>query len=431
MRKEKTVSKYTVNSLAAKSKQIYSRLFDYFLALIASLTLVAIALPISTNFQISKDIYADLEATTKQMVEYIDSTGLQKYNQDKTGLLTINEEADSYLRNLAKTSAYVHDIKFPYLKDDGTYEFKEVKREETFIADGYDFKMDNISYYYQIFKPSVKELDDYNGKKYEEMTYEEVEKYQYLTVMKLKETDYVTIDDADYLNKGEGISRFVVLTLANTKQIIKFYQNDKNNVTLYNSIYQSYAQGIMAGIDEVEAKSPTYLALQNTFDFHYQRISRLYIVLFFIVYLIAYLALTVPICLVSKEWTTIGQKTMKLGMCEVGETNPSVLKMILYHLINFILFSTGCLLIFYLLGMIGVTSLVVIPHITFLAIMIFILVLNVASLFMPLMNKNGYNLSTLFLKLILKDKQEFDVPIGLDITDEVKEESNENGSSVH
>ena len=125
-------------------------------------------------------------------------------------------------------------------------------------------------------------------------------------------------------------------------------------------------------------------------------------------YAIGYVAVVIILRLVSKEWVTLGQRVLNLGMCSVNENEVSVVQLIFYHLLNFVLATTTSLLAFFLMGMFGVFSLQVLPHINLLAIMLFLLTLNIISLFFPFFNKNGHDLTSFATRILLKDKGEFD-----------------------
>lgn len=424
---ERIASKYAANSIASAKKHIFARLIDYFLTFICSLALFAVILPVSMNFPVYEKIGKELSSSRKAFYQYVDSTGILHYNEEHTDLLSVNDEADLYLENLAKTSAYVHKLGFPVKQSDGTYLNREVEIEETFIYDKDNYPLDNISYYYRIFKKNYDELNNYNGKKYEELTYDELEEYQYSYIMKLNASNYVDSSDPDYSSRGEGVSTYVVLTLENTEQILRFYKNDHNDTKLYNSIYGCYGKGLQKAISEIENKSIAYKAILNRINAASNLFSTFQLVVYFICYTIIYFLLTLIVSLTSKEWNTVGLKVMRLAMCEKGENEPPTWKYIVYHVLCYLGYFTSSLLAFVMLGNLGITALKVIGPITFLMMMAFILPFNLVSLFMPLFNKNyHYDLVTFFLRIVFKDKNEFDVPVGMDISDKVEDGTREN-----
>ena len=423
---DKIVSQYAPNAVSGKKKHIYSRLLDYFLTLVASYIVFAIALPIASTTKLVGNMTNNISIVNKELNIFVETTHLERYNEDQSALEDVNTGAAKYVEIVAKTGAYVHDLAFPY-KVDGEFIYKAVTIEETFINDASNYPLDNPSYYFRIYKATHDELNDYgDGKKYQDLTLDEIETYLYTTMMAINKSYFVESSDPDYIARGSAISKYNVLTIEATNALIKYYADDRNDLTVYNSVFNSYGKGIVTGIREVEAKSNEYKVIENRFNAFYQDFARFNIALFFISYFIAYILLNLIICLVKKEWVSIGQSVMGLGLTDKDEMEPVTWKMILYHLINLILFSTGSLLVFYLLGIFGATSLYVLPHISLLAILLFILTFNLVDLFMPIFSKKRNSILTFVLGLKLKDKKEFDVPVGADILDKKEDGKSEN-----
>ena len=432
----KIASRYAPNSIASAKKHIYSRLLDYFLTFISTLALFAIFMPISMNTSIYKDVFAEYASERRVFYQFIDTTGILRLNESGTDLLSVATEAESYVERVAKTSAYVHDTTFPKKNDDGTYSDIPVDIKDTFIYEREEYKLDNLSHYYQKYKHTQVELNDYviDGvhKKYEELTPAQKDEYQYKNIMQLSTTNYVSSDNPDYVSRGGGVSTYLVLTNEMTEKIKLYYKNDRNDTSLHESIFTAFVKGTQKAINEVESKSTIYKNIESRINVISQKYSAFQVVVYFICYLIAFVLLNVLVSVFSKEWTTIGQKAMSLAMCEVDEMEPPVWKYLIYYGLSFILFASSTMLSFIFLGNFGVTSLKVFPHISLLAIMIFILTLNLFSLFMTLFNKKNYDLASFSVKIVHKDKHEFDVPVGMDISDKVEEDGNDqDGSSVH
>ena len=422
----KTASRYAPNSIASAKKHIYSRLIDYFLTFISTMVLFAILMPVSMNLSLYKDITAEFASERKGYFEFINETGILRLNSTGSDLLSVGKEAESYVERVAKTSAYVHNLTFPKMNDDGTYSEVEVDIKETFIYEREYYQLDNVSHYYQKYKHTQAELNDYlvDGvhKKYEELTPTQKDEYQYKYIMEVNTSNFVSSDDVDYVARGGDVSTYVVLTTKMTEKIKLYYKNDRNDTSLHQSIFTSFIKGTQKAISDVETNSHIYKNIENKINVVSQKYSRFQIVVYAICYVIAYLLLNVLVATFSKEWTTVGQKVMGLALCEVDEMDPPIWKYLVFHGLSFIGFSSSALLSFVLIGNIGITSLKVFPHISFLAIMIFILTLNLFSLFMPLFNKKSYDLSTFFVRIVHKDKHEFDVPVGMDISDEIEED---------
>ena len=422
----KTASRYAPNSIASAKKHIYSRLIDYFLTFIITVTLFAIMMPISMNTSIYQNVSKEYASQRRGFYEFINETGILRLNAAGTDLLSVGEEAESYVQRVAKTSAYVHNVTFPKLNDDGTYSEVAVDIKETFIYERETYRLDNISHYFQKYKHTQNELNDYliDGvhKKYEELTPSQKDDYQYKNIMEVTTSNFVSSDNPDYIARGGDVSTYVVLSEQMTEKIKLYYKNDRNDTSLHQSIFNSFIKGTQKAINDVEVNSHIYKNIESKINIISQKYSRIQIVVYMLCYVVSYLLLNILVALFSKEWITVGQKVMGLALCEVDEMEPPVWKYLIFHGLSFFGFSSSAILSFVLLGNIGVTSLKVFPHISFLAIMIFILTLNIFSLFMPLFNKKNYDLSTFFVKIVHKDKHEFDVPVGMDISDKVEED---------
>ena len=422
----KTASRYAPNSIASAKKHIYSRLIDYFLTFIITIALFAIMMPISMNTSIYQNVSREYASQRRGFYEFINETGILRLNAAGTDLLSVGEEAESYVQRVAKTSAYVHNVTFPKLNDDGTYSEVAVDVKETFIFERETYRLDNISHYFQKYKHTQNELNDYliDGahKKYEELTPTQKDDYQYKNIMEVTTSNFVSSDNPDYIARGGDVSTYVVLNEQMTEKIKLYYKNDRNDSSLHQSIFNSFIKGTQKAINDVEVNSHIYKNIESKINIISQKYSRIQIVVYMLCYVVSYLLLNILVALFSKEWITVGQKVMGLALCEVDEMEPPVWKYLVFHGLSFFGFSSSALLSFVLLGNIGVTSLKVFPHISFLAIMIFILTLNIFSLFMPLFNKKNYDLPTFFVKIVHKDKHEFDVPVGMDISDKIEED---------
>ena len=80
------------------------------------------------------------------------------------------------------------------------------------------------------------------------------------------------------------------------------------------------------------------------------------------------------------------------------------------------------------MGMIGVFSFKIGGVVSVLAILIALLVVNIASLLLPLFNKNNDDLVTLLTRINVKDAKEFEGPVGVEETPDNKETVNDGTS---
>ena len=415
------ISRYQNNALASKKKHIYTRLLDYFSMFVLSYLLYTLILPLAARFPFAEDISKQITISTRAVYDYIDSTHLESYTEDKKSLEEINAGAAKYVKTLAKTSCFVHNIGFPVEQEDHTYVDTPVTKEETFINDLATYELDNNSYYYRVYKPSEPSLNSYNGKAYDELSEEEIQQYIFIDRMKLTVSNYVTVEDEDYIARAENAPIYDVLTLENTLTLKQYFGGDTKEKTLYNKLYKCYANGIQAGIKDVEKNSKPYKELVKVFNYWQQRVAMVYIVAYTLSYTIAYLIMLFIPRLIFKEWQTLGQHVLNIGIADKDECEPAFWRLIIYHVVNFLLFYTTLFIALLIIGQFTALNLYLIPHISFLAILLFIGVFNLISLFMPLFTKKNHDVSTFVSGIVLKDKGEFDTPIE-DLVDEPKPE---------
>ena len=404
------VSKYKNNEIASKKKHIFSRLLDYFSLFVATYLLFTIFYAIGSRTPVVDNTSQKLLSQNNEIALYIDSTHLQRLNSDKTALLSVDNNASKYVESLCKNSAYVHGLTFPVKNEQGTFDEAIIQENETFTYNVNEYALDTLGYYFKSFKKNEASLNDYL---YEGIDYkDDIDTYLYVKIMQIDASKYVSNDDADYLARGNGVSRYTVLNLENTNKLLKYYKEDRADTSLYNEVYLNFINAAKYGINDVETNSVTYGNLIKEYNNIYQSLILAVLVIYLISYLAAYLLLTIILRLISKEWITLGQKVMGLAMSSSNELEPSIGQLIGYYAINFVLFSTSLAIAFYFMGMIGVFSLKIIGPITLLAILIALLTINIASLLLPLFNKNNHDLVSLIMRINVKDTKEFEGPVG-------------------
>lgn len=399
------VSQYKNNSIASKKKHIYSRLLDYFGIFVFTYIFFNIFYAIGIKTPVVVSLADRLNACNTQLTQYIDNSHLQRVDENNN-LISLNDGAHQYLEYLCKTSAYVHNKTFPIKQEDGTFIEKAVNVEETFAFEREQYKFDDLSYYFYLFKSNEPSLNNYviDGVDYKD----DKETYLYEKLMNVDSSLFVTADNQNLIDRGGGISRFVVLTESNTDQLLNYYHEDRADLSLYTKLFTYHVETIKKGIGDVENNSAPYKGLIDVFSKAYADACGAVAVIYYISYTFVYVLYIVIMRLIGKEWITLGQKVMKLGLTDINENQPSIVRIILYNLVNYLLFSSSSLIGLYFMGMLGVTSIPIIGIFNLLWLLISILTLNIISLFMPFFNKNRNDLSTLVTGILVKDKTEFD-----------------------
>ena len=429
MNRERIASKYKNNAVAGKRKHIYARLLDYFSVFVASYLMFTIAYSVAARLPAVKQYSDTYMQKSNDIMEYVVSSHLQHYNEGKTKFLDLGEDAKVYIANIAKNSGYVNNINLRIKESDGSITSRAATIEESFVNELEQYKIDNISYYYKNFKINS-ETSNLNSYVFEGVDYkDDKDTYIYQKVMKVDESLFVSSDDPNLTSRGGGVSRFTVLTSEKTTSLINYVlagDPDNEGKTIYNSIFDAYIRGAQFGISDIEKNSTNYQNKVGAFRLAYQDLSKAIAVVYFISYAIAFVIMLVVMRFVGKSWTTIGLHVMKLGMSSYEEFEPSVIQLVGYHLLNFVLFSTSSFISFYFIGIFGVLSLELFKGFTLLAVLLSLLVLNIASFVMIFFTKKPHDLSTFITRILIKDKNEFDVPVGMEnISDEELKKINE------
>lgn len=413
---EQLVSKYLNNKPAGRKKRVYARLMDYFSLFVVSYLFFSIFYAVGAQTPVVKNISANYRASSMKMLDYIDESHIMTYNEKKNDLVDAETSALDYLLALTKTSAYVHNTQIPEYQDDGSYIMVDVNVEETFLYNLENYPLDNLSYYFRIFKHNEPSLNNYviNGVDYAS----DLDTYQYAKIMTLKSTYFVTAEDEDYVARGSTLSTYVVLTSECTdkmiNKVIKKENIDDGTNAIYNNIFGGYKKAVDFGTKDIEKNSVPFNRLNNQFKKAYQSLTGASAIIYIMAYTFAFAVVHVVVGLISKEFVTLGQKVMGLGLCGLDEKELAPWKIILYYFLNYLLFSTSMIISFYFLGIFGILSLEIFPHFTLLAVVIFLLINNVFSFIMIFVTKNRHDLSTFAARVQIKDKHDFETPPGDD-----------------
>ncbi|MCR4911008.1 MAG: hypothetical protein K5925_00560 [Bacilli bacterium] len=418
---EKEVSRFKNNSLASKKKHIYSRLLDYFLTFVITYIFFVVFYSISGSVPAIVDISVELSGSTQNLINYVDSTHLQSKDENND-LISIEDGANTYLIGVAKTSAYVNNMKYPYKQSDGTFIEKDVPKEETFISELQSYKLDNLSYYYKIFKKSEPSINNYV---YEGVDYQnDIDTLLYSKLMTLDDTKFIDTLSENYINRAEGASKYVILNAENTNYLIKRMAMGESStvvMAITNHLGNGYVKAVQHGISEVENVAAPYLNYLGAFNKAYQKLAGAILIVYLLAYSTGFILITVIGRLVGKRWITVGQKVMNLAIADLEECEPHPARLVLYNGLNYILFISSSLIGLLLMGSLGVTAIEIFPHFPVIAILLAVLTFNLISLFLPLFTKNRYDISTFVSRLVLKDVNEFDVPVTDEIPDEQQE----------
>lgn len=401
---EQLVSRYKFNSMASKKKHIFARLLDYFSTFVLSYLLFTISFSIFAPIPPIRSISDRLSNINRTVAAYIDSTHLQRLNEGKNGLISLEKSAEIYASNIAMTCAYVYDLDFYKKQSDGTYIKTKITKEETLINNMSEYALDPLSYYFISFKsdPVNEGLDDYEG-------YDNKETYLFKHIIESDDANFIATDDANYIARAEGLSRYNILSAELTDSIIKYFHGDTASTEAHKILYLRYINAVQKGIKEVQTKSVRYLGLMDEYKAANRALTGALALLYFLTYLFTYVLLTMLTRLFCKEWLTLGQKVMGLGVCDMNDNEVSPLRLFFYHIINALMFFSSSIAGLYFMGLTGVLGFSVIPYVTILSIDIALLTLNVISFLLSMFNRNNFDLSTFITRINFKDTKEYDL----------------------
>ena len=257
---EQLVSRYKFNSMASKKKHIFARLLDYFSTFILSYLLFTISFSIFAPIPPIRNISDHLSNINRTVAAYIDSTHLQRLNEGKNGLISLEKSAEIYASNIAMTCAYVYDLDFYKKQSDGTYIKTKITKEETLINNMSEYALDPLSYYFISFKsdPVNEGLDDYEG-------YDNKETYLFKHIIESDDANFIATDDTNYIARAEGLSRYNILSVELTDSIIKYFHGDTASTEAHKILYLRYINAVQKGIKEVQTKSVRYLGLMDEY----------------------------------------------------------------------------------------------------------------------------------------------------------------------
>lgn len=428
METNKKLSKYINNPIADKKNIFLSNLFDYFITLIATLFIFYIGLIVSSSLPVTTKTVDKYNLVTKEVKDFINTTHLAKYDLETGAQTSVETDASNYLKCLVKTSAYIYDLKYPLKNEDSTYDTEnKVKLHETFLYQKDEYKLDNISYFYYVFSSSNTELKDYV---YEEVDYKDnLDTFIYLKTMGYETLSnyndmFIKEDNPAYNEYKEVLPRFLILdkelTTSLTNRLVYNDVSDTNAGYAATNIKTAYKNGIDYAIKLVEKKSNTYKDLAKQFETVYTNYARIGLVTYLISYVFSYVAMFGLGRAMAGSFITISQKTRSLGLARKDEGSPNIGNMIIYHIVNFFIQLSSCILVFMFTGYTGIFNITLFGPINIFVIELVLIVFTFTSILTTLVSKDGQSLALILSKMVLKDTKTYE-DISLEIDNDKKE----------
>ncbi len=366
--------------LAKKGRRFGVILIDYFLTVIFSfLFFVAVVQPIYENIPYvtqNEEVYTQ---KTEELQNIIGETRLQEVS-DTGRLVEIAESADEYALALVKTSYYVNGLEY-YEYVDSKKTVIELTEEDTLI----NIENDNIRYYYTEFK-YAESIGDYlvDNADYSDNRLE----YFNTAILKLDS------DNADLLVDSFNVAEDVFcLNSEDAQELFLYLEDDANDSTVYERVYDMYGEAVNTGVEEVETLYQIYIDTFAEFEEAFNIYAVGYDIELVIAYVLGFLVtnLLFPLCFGNGK--TVGYRFFKLALLRNDNTRVRWTNMLVKDIVLFIIQFSTCLFPPVFLSSYGMLGNTFFLGISMLQLIIFSFLMAVISLVFFFISKDNQTLS--------------------------------------
>ena len=338
----------------SSKKNFLCNLADYCLAFILSFILfVGVATPIYTHVDSVAELSNIISTNEDKLKEIIGQTYLRTYNPEDKTLSDVDADAKSYVETLVKTSYFVNEQKYPFVKVDGTYEFKYIEESATFLNKTVLNKYNGSNkplIYFDYFKENNESLNFYV---YDGIDYKNNrEGYLYSKLFKYDQTKF------ESKNASLNLYEQLVFSEAETLTYYLVYNEAGIPTSLYNSYASKYKVALNSLTCEIEKKYDSYLTQINKYEDATARYSNIYFISLFLSFVVAMVILETIPPLFPKGHATIGFRMMRAAYISKEEFEPIILNYVLKSIARLFTFLSGtifCLLFTDNLGFIFVS----------------------------------------------------------------------------
>lgn len=413
MKKELYISPYKDNVIAKKSKIIYSFLFDYFITIIFSFFFFAALInPINLSLPFNSNNLKRMNEINIELKEIVSETRIQGYDSETQKLVDEETEFKSYLTTIVKTSYYVRNLDYPKTNN-------KVEINETFLNKGnkdengnYYYPNDNISYFFFTFKSKESSLNDYV---IDNIDYKDnKETYLYEKIMKCNENDislYFEKEGSSLINNE--ISRYQILTYnedgSGAANILMNYLVYEDRSTLSSNVYNifknHYFYALNEGVSQVEKYYSKYIEKNKEFTSHYNSYMISLIISHIISFLLGFIVSVIIIPLFNKDKMTISNKVLKIVISRTDEMKPKWYNILIKNIVLLVEFFSSIFVEMFLLGQV---SLLTYGVFNLLYVILFSLMVIIASFIYLFISNNNQSFSLLSSSLVYKQIDEFE-----------------------
>ncbi len=385
---------------AKKGRRFVVMLIDYFLVMLVSFSVFALAIqPIFDVLPSTKEIETRYQQKQVQVMNEIVSTHLQK-RDDNDNLISVSTESKNYIVKLLKFSTTKYDDIDYYELKQGKKEVVEIKDEDLLSYQDTDgnYINDDILYYYLNFRKQNK--INYS---------EEITDYTISDInSKLLKLDG---DNKDFVSDNFDASKDVFyLSEENTKILLDYVNySTESGKTLYQNLSSLYRTVILSAIDEIEKNYTPYVEKMNEFHAVYKQYSSRLGWMLVLSYVIGFLVCYLPFQLAFKHGRTIGYRFFSLALTRADCMELKAWNVIVKDIVLFILDLSTIFFMPVLLGKIELLSCTLLGPITLFQIVLFAFLLILVSLVFFFVSKSNQALSDFASQTItvnLNEKEE-------------------------
>lgn len=365
-----------------KGKRLVAALGDYFLVFIFSFLLFTVCFPIVENLSYTKEIKSSYQLNQDKTVSILRETHLQSFDEKRVSFVPLEEDADSYVLSLIRTSFYHNGMRYYEKKDDLKEEIILQKKDTlSYQVDGV-YLLDPISEYFLNFRNDNRSLYQDTGS----------EGYTRKTLNQ----ELLKLDDvnSDLVPEGFDLSDSFYLSENNANLLSDYYLfQEDNGKTLYQRIVRLYESCIQKGIDEIESGYQPYLKALNGFQKDLYRYSSLIdwsmILCYIFGFIISYVIF--PSC--YKRGRTISYRFLSLFPLRNDGLDLGWNNYLLKYLLLFIEQFSSVFFLPLLLAKLNVLSMPFLGPISLFQIILFSFLLSLLSIVFLLISKDNQTLS--------------------------------------
>ncbi len=401
------ISPYKDNAIAKKQKVVLANLADYLITMVLTTLIYIFAVsPIFSSLPATSNLKIEIKTAQISLNQIASNTHLQS-NYQSGQLMKTSEMADEFALTYAKTSYYLNETQFPYKKnEEGAWINKTVQKNETFLEDNYG--NDPIGYYFYLFKSKEPDLSFYV---YDGIDYSDnKDEFFFLKASGFEEEGY-----KDFFTEATTtLPIYRQLSFDKAKLLVDYMiYNDRGNSSneVYSKITSSFYKAQSFFANEVETSFTPYLTQNQKIQSLYRKLSFSYFMGFAGAYIIGYTINEFLMPFFLKSRRTLGLFSFKLGYQTPDDREPGIKNLLLKAGARFLIHFSSIFFSSILFNMQAIFFVRFGNFFSFSLVVLFSALLGIASLVYVLISKKNQGFAELTAFVIIKDTQEFEMPI--------------------